>query len=129
MPRFAIIAGAALLLLGVGSYIVTGMASWTALIPSIFGVPILLCGLVGQQFAWRKHAMHVAAALALLGLLGSVMGVPKAITLMTGGSVERPAAAVAQAIMAVICAAFVAWAVKSFIDARRTRDPAAGVSS
>ncbi len=42
--------------------------------------------------------------------------------LITGSAVERPAAAVAQTLMALICLAFVGFGVKSFIDARRRRD-------
>jgi hypothetical protein len=65
--------------------------------------------------------MHVAVVLALLGFLGSVRGVGGAIALASGEEVARPAAAVVQALMAVLCAIFLALAIKSFFDARRGR--------
>lgn len=121
MPSLAIMIGAALLLLGIVGYVLTGMVSWTALIPAFFGLPIGLLGLAALEPAWRKHAMHAAAALALLGLLGSVMGIPKVVSLLAGNEVERPGAAVSQAIMAALCLLFLVFAVRSFLAARRAR--------
>ena len=69
-----------------------------------------------------KHAGHAAAVLALLGLLGSAQGVPAAITVAQGGEVERPEAAVSQAIMALLCVVFLVGAIKSFVDARKARE-------
>ena len=57
----------------------------------------------------------------LLGFLGTVMGVPKAITLATGGTVERPAAAISQTVTAALCLVFVGLCVNSFVQARRRR--------
>lgn len=119
MPLIAITLGAILTILGLAGYILSGMASWTALIPAFFGLPILIIGFVARKEARRKHAMHAASALALLGLLGSARGIPSVVTMIQGGDVERPQAAIVQALMALLCAAFVALAVKSFIDARR----------
>lgn len=86
---------------GVSAYLVTGMSSWTALIPSIVGVLLLVCGLVGRQGAARKHAMPTAAAVALLGLGAPVsQGGPSAARSLhwdLGGSCHescRPAACV-----------------------------------
>jgi len=121
MAMLTILLGAALVLLGVGGYLLTGMVSWTALIPAIFGVPFLVLGLLAGKPTARKHAMHGAAGLSLLGLAGGVMGVPKLVTLLGGGEVARPAAAISQSIMALLCAVFLALCVKSFVDARRQR--------
>jgi hypothetical protein len=60
----------------------------------------------------------------LLGLIGSARGIPAFVSLLGGGEVERPAAAVAQAIMALACAVFIALGVKSFRDARKAREAA-----
>jgi hypothetical protein len=121
MPFFAIFIGDALLVLGIAAYVLTDMVSWTALIPAFFGLPIGVLGLGALRPTWRKHAMHAAAVLALLGLLGSSTGVPKVLSLIAGNEVERPAAAISQGIMAVLCLVFVVAAVKSFINARRSQ--------
>jgi hypothetical protein len=129
MPLLSIILGAALLLLGIVGYVLTDMVSWTALIPACFGLPIGLLGLAALEPAWRKHTMHAAAALALLGLLGSVTGIPKVVSLLAGNDVERPGAAVSQTIMAALCLLFVAMAFRSFLAARRARNQPAQPSA
>jgi len=121
VPRTAVVTGALLVALGVLMYFATGRTSVTALIPAFLGVPILVLGWLAAVVSWRKHAMHAAAALAALGFLGAARGVPPTIALMTGGTVERPTAAVAQTVMALICLSFVVMAVRSFVAARRAR--------
>ncbi|MFP6854884.1 MAG: hypothetical protein VB980_03810, partial [Opitutales bacterium] len=45
--------------------------SWTAMIPSIFGLVLILCVFVSQRKeALRKHLMHLAALIALIGTVG-----------------------------------------------------------
>lgn len=122
MPLLTLVFGVAFVLLGVVSYFITGMQSVTALIPAFFGVIFIVLGVVMRDESKVKHAGHAAATLALLGLFGSVRGVPSTITLLQGGEVERPAAAVAQTIMVVLCIVFVALAIKSFIDVRKARE-------
>ena len=121
MPLLTIVFGVAMLLLGVVAYFVTGMQSVTALIPAFFGVIFVVLGAIMRDQSRARHAGHAAATLALLGLLGSARGVPAVITLAQGGEVQRPAAAVAQAVMVVLCLAYVALAIKSFLDARKPR--------
>ena len=63
-----------------------------------------------------------SAIFILLGVdayLGTVKGLIKLPALFAGAPVERPAAIIAQAVMAVLCVVFIALCVKSFIDARR----------
>lgn len=119
MSRIAIILGAILVFLGVLVYFGTGQTSITALIPAFFGLPLFLLGLMGLNSGWRKHAMHLAAGVALLGFVGAV-GRPLG-KLLAGTLPEPSPALLTQLIMAVLCGAFVILAVKSFIDARRQR--------
>jgi hypothetical protein len=119
MPFIAIAFGDLLLLLGIIGYVVTGMESWTALIPAFFGLPINILGLAALKADWRKHAMHAAAGLSLLGLLGSGRGLVQLFTLLGGGEVERPGAVISQSIMAVLCFVFLLLCVFSFVNARR----------
>ena len=122
MPNATVGLGVLLILLGLFAFFGSGQESVTALIPAFFGLPLLILGLLARaRDAWRKHAMHAAAAIALLGLLGTITGVPKLLTLLGGGEVARPTAAVVQSVMALLCAIFVALAVRSFMAARRAR--------
>jgi len=126
MPAITILIGLLLVLVGLGgfgySYAKDGVAHFTALIPAIIGVLILLCGALAIfKENLRKHMMHGALLVALLGFLGTVMGVVKLITLIAGGSIERPLAVVSQSLTAVLCLAFILIGVWSFIAARRSR--------
>jgi hypothetical protein len=125
MSPVAIVFGVILIVVGVVGYVATDQVSWTALIPAFFGVVLLPLGLLARKENLRKHAMHLAAAVGLLGFLGSVSGLVGLATLLVGGEVERPAAAISRSIMAVTCAVFVGLCVKSFINARRARQRAA----
>lgn len=113
--------GVVLIILGLGSYFGTGMTSLTALIPASFGILLVCFGLAARDDKKRKMAMHVAVTVGLLGFLGSVGGLLELGPLLSGGDVERPMAVIAQSIMAVLMAVYVAMCVKSFIDARRSR--------
>jgi hypothetical protein len=113
--------GVVLIAVGVVFYFATGQVSHTALIPSGFGLVLLLLGLVALKDSLRKHAMHGAAMVGLLGFLGgAIMGLPK-LSAVLAGTAERPAAVIEQIIMAGICLAFVALCVRSFMVARRNR--------
>jgi len=113
--------GLTLVVLGVVGYVASGGASITALIPAFFGLPLAGLGWLARNDRYRKHAMHGAAAIALLGLLGTARGLVGLGTLLAGGTVARPAAVIVQAAMAAICGIFLALAVKSFVAARRAR--------
>jgi hypothetical protein len=114
--------GLALVVIGLVAYVGSGTASVTALVPSFLGVILAaLGGFAMARPAARRHAMHAAAAVALLGFLGSLQGLPAFVALLGGAVVERPWAAVAQTITAVLSAVFVAAAVSSFVRARRER--------
>ena len=93
VAKIAISFGVILMILGVGGYFATGMQSWTALIPAIFGVVFVILGFVASDPSKRKHAMHAAAALGVLGLLGAFPGVIKAFKWIGGTEPARPAAA------------------------------------
>lgn len=124
MQNFTIGTGIFLILLGAISYFASGTASFTAFIPSVFGLLLAACGQLAKNPARTKTWMHLAALLALVGLLGSLQGVPQAIALASGAEVARPAAAIARAIMAISLTIFLVAAVRSFIAARRARQAA-----
>jgi hypothetical protein len=109
--------GLVLIVLGLGGYLGTGRVSKTALIPTAFGVPILALGLLALREDWRTGALYGAVALAAVGFVGSARGLPGVWRLLAGGTVPRPAAAVAQSVMAILCAAYIALALWSLLAA------------
>ena len=96
----------------------------TALISAGFGAVIVALGVLARQDNMRKHAMHAAAMVGVLGFVGAaVMAVLAAVR---GTYEERPWAFAMQICMALTCGVFVALCVKSFVDARRRRQQAGG---
>jgi hypothetical protein len=120
MPSTTIALGAALVVLGLAGYVLTGGASLTALIPAAFGVLLALAGVLARDERKRKHAMHAAVVVALLGFLGSFRGVLQIGSLIDGTAL-RPAAVVSQTIMAALTLAYIVMAVRSFVRARTAR--------
>src|SRR6185436_13701628 len=109
--------GIVLILLGLASYVLTGRTSITALIPAFFGAVFVICALVARNEAARKHAMHAAVAIGLIGAIAALArGVPGALN----GDATRPAV-MAQLAMGVLLLIYVALGVQSFIAARKAR--------
>jgi uncharacterized membrane protein HdeD (DUF308 family) len=124
MPKITIIVGTILSAIGVFGYLLSESRSLTALIPLVFGSLLEVCGVLATRPEYKKHAMHGAAALALLGVAGSAMGFVSFLKLLTGGDVARPFGAQMQAAMFVICLIFLGLCVRSFREARAARDAA-----
>jgi uncharacterized membrane protein len=85
--------------------------------PAAFGILFVIFGVVSQmKEGLRKHLMHAAAVLALIGLV-AVGGR----LLSRLGDLTASVAVLSQVAMAVICLIFLVLAVRSFIGARRER--------
>lgn len=121
MANVAVGFGAVLIVLGIAGYFGSGMVSMTALIPAAFGLVLLVLGVIARDPEKRKHAMHIAAMVGVLGFLGSARGLGKLIHLLSGQPVERPGAVIAQSVMAILMLIFTWLCVRSFINARRSR--------
>lgn len=117
MSSTSIVCGILLILIGVVGYgygMSTGAASLTALIPAAFGILIALLGAIAAAKPdLRKHLMHVAVIVGLLGFL-----MPAIRLVMKLGQLTMSAAVVSQLAMALVCLVFVILAVRSFIVAR-----------
>jgi len=116
--------GFILAVLGVAGFVYTGSSSYTALIPAFFGVILYVSGRVGMSSPkLRKHAMHVSAAVSLIGLLGVVPRMAgKLPALFSGQPVEPSATAVIlQLVTAILLLVFLALCIRSFIEARKAR--------
>jgi hypothetical protein len=120
VARTTVALGVALVVLGLGGYLLTGASSLTALIPAGFGVLFLVVGLLACSDRLRRHAMHAAVVLAVLGFLGSVRGLFRIADVFHPIS-TRPAAIVAQAIIALPTLGYLVLAVRSFVRVPRGR--------
>jgi hypothetical protein len=109
--------GLLLIALGIGSYVVTGRTSMTALIPAFFGAAFVVCAMVAARESARRHAMHAAVA---IGLLGAIAALARAVPAALDGQAGRPAV-LAQLAMGVLLVIYVFLGVQSFIAARRAR--------
>jgi hypothetical protein len=118
MTSTTIAVGVALIVVGLAGYFLTGAASVTALIPAAFGIVIALAGLIARDERRRVHAIHGAVVVALLGFLGSVRGLVQ-IADVFDGTATRPAAVIAQSVMALLTLGYLVLAIRSFIAARR----------
>lgn len=116
MPRITIGLGAILIVVGVVAYIATAFASWTALLPAVLGAVLVACGLIGLKR--RKIGIHIALAMALLGLLGTGRDMLHFGALIVG-DLERPAAATTGMITFGLLAAYLILAARSFVTTRR----------
>ncbi len=120
MTTTSIFCGVILILIGLIGYLYgssQGSGSPTALIPAAFGLVLLLCGVIGgMKEGLRKHAMHVAVAVALLGFIMIVSRLA-----MQFSSMTMSAAVISQIAMAVVCLIFVLAGVSSFARARSER--------
>jgi hypothetical protein len=114
----SIVFGLLLVALGIGGYVGPEVKSGTALIPTWFGLALVLLGLVALKENLRKHAMHLAAMVGLLGVIGGVFSL---LLPVFKGAPSDPIAAGCKAGMTVLCAVFVGLCVNSFIQARRRR--------
>lgn len=110
--------GAALILVGLAGWLIGGGpgTSWTALLPAALGLVVLVLGLLAGRASLHRHAIHAALVVALLGALGTA---PNAADLVDG-SAERPIAAWASLVTALVCLAYIALGVRSFVAARRS---------
>ena len=120
MPKIAIAIGIVLIVVGGWAYLASGPgASPTALIPAVLGVALAVAGLIGLRGGQaRRHAMHGAAAVALIGVLGSV---GQLIASPAANSEHAGIARTAGLLNLALCGVFLVLAIWSFVQARRAR--------
>ena len=116
MASTTIVIGTLLVLLGVIPYLMRGAP--TALIPAYVGAVLLILGFLARNERMRKHAMHVAV---IVGLLGFLAAAGRLIAALASGKTPAPLAAFSLGAMAVLTGIFVVLCVRSFINIRRRR--------
>ena len=108
------------MIVGVGGYVMTGMASPTALIPAAFGLVISMLGFYARHEDNRRTAMHLAMGIAMVGVLGSISGL-LSIPALISGEAAMPAAVWSRRAMAVILLVCLGMGFNSFREARQRR--------
>lgn len=95
--------------------------SMTALIPAAIGAVLLLVVVVViYKPEMRKHAMHLAAVVGLLGVVGGMYPVIK--KMGSGVPLSWEDSGVRSGVLTTLASAvYVGFAVKSFIDARKAQ--------
>lgn len=116
MPRLTIFFAVLMMVLGLVAYFGTEQSSWTALIPALFGVVLLVLGIVGLKQDYRQHAMHAAVMVAVAGLAATITGLVELFQL-----VFKDPKLLTKSTMALLCAVFLILGIKSFIEARLPR--------
>lgn len=113
MPKPTLVFAALLIALGAGAFAISG--SRTALLPAFFGGALaVLAGLALAFAGARRHLMHVAAVVALLGALAP------AAALVIRAAQMSPLALGVNVGMLALSAGLLAMMVRSFIAARRS---------
>lgn len=111
--RTALLSGALLVAWSVVTFFLSESRSPTAFIPAGFGVLLGIFGLIATKESARKHAMHGAAVVGLLGLLGGFgMGIKKVVS-------EPGLAAYSQLFLGLVSLVFLVVCIRSFIAARK----------
>ncbi|MCG8351269.1 MAG: hypothetical protein MI924_26150 [Chloroflexales bacterium] len=123
-PVITIVIGGLLVLVGIVSYFGAGASSVTALIPAFFGAPLILLGVLARAPQRLKLSMHLVAALALFGVLGTLTVLPALGELLLGKQKPGTTAAIlARSAMLVLCGGLFGVCIASFVRARRSRGP------
>ena len=120
MPEISIAVGNIFAIWGIAAYIISDMASWTALIPMLIGGPIATMGLLAKVMPdKRKTFMHVSAMFGLLCALG---GLRLPMLFMDEESSNLLIAS--HAILLVLGGLYTYLCVQSFIWTRKQREAA-----
>lgn len=118
--KLSYVAGGVLVGVGVISFVASGAASLTALIPSGLGVLLLIAAVVARNERLRRHAMHVAMLIALVGIVAT-FGNALRLGEVFAGTAERPLAVIASALTFLTLVVYLGVGIASFVQARRNR--------
>lgn len=114
MAKVSIGFGIVLIVIGIIGFLPA--YSGTALIPAYTGIAMAICGAIALNPAARKHAMHAAV---MVGLLGFLMSAGRLVAVLLSGNAPSARGFFSLGSMAILTFVFVLLCVRSFIDARR----------
>lgn len=125
MAKVTLIFAVLLAILGLVSYFGTGSQHHTALIPTWFGLALGIFGFlaISPNEKRRMLFMHINVTIGLLGFLGAAGRALQAYGHARSQGIEPDRIALeAQGAMAFLLLIYVLLCVKSFVDARRSRE-------
>ena len=99
--------------LGIIGYFATGQVSKTALIPCVFGLPIIALAISWLKPYITKQTLVAALVIALLAFGGTVRGLSGLVAILSG-EVARTAAVIVQTIMAIASLAYLVLGIYLF---------------
>ena len=118
MPEISIAVGLIFSAWGIGAYIISDMASITAMIPMFVGGPIFIMGLLSKvRPDKRKMFMHISAMFGLLCALGGL----RLFQILMDGNASNLLIG-SHAILLVLGSIYTYFCVQSFIWARKKRE-------
>jgi uncharacterized membrane protein len=124
MAKTTIVFGVLLMILGLAGYFYTGSLHPTALIPTWFGVAMVIGGFlaISPSESRRKLFMHVNVTIGLVGLLGAVIEALRGYGAARSAGLDPDYIALASKLtMAGLLLIYVNLCIKSFIEVRRLR--------
>ena len=124
MAKVTIVFGLLLVILGLVGFYGTGGIHHTALIPAWFGLALGIGGFlaISPSETRRKIFMHINVTVGLLGLIGAVVSALHAYGHARSLGLDPDYKALtAQIVMAVLLLIYVNLCVRSFIQARSSR--------
>jgi hypothetical protein len=94
---------------------VSGLTSIFRLTPALFGILIILFGIL--QGRWKhKYPLYGSLLLSFLTLLGSIRALFNLLTLLRGGEVAEPSVVIVRSIIGVACALFIGLGISLIED-------------
>ncbi len=118
MPTLSLIFGILLNAVGLTGFFGTGATHYTALIPCALGLLLIISGLIARNEHLRRHAMHVAVFVALLGFLGTASAFSKIPLLLDHAALDKTPSLLAKIATALLCGIFFILCLRSFVKAR-----------
>ena len=115
IPNLAIISGLILIIWAFFSYFASGSSSFTALIPSFFGMPLFILGILSNRDeSKRHHYMHASMIFALFSAFGGLRLF----------QLEDPSnlALASHIILLIVGVIFIVGGILSFRHARKLRE-------
>ena len=108
MVKTTLLYGVLITVLGIVGYLATGQVSKTALIPCVFGLPIIALGILDWFKPIRGKQRKIACLIiALLAFGGTARGLGGLVSLIMKVEVARPSAVIVQGIMAIASLIFI----------------------